>query len=235
MLTGGMLFCMNSPKLLLSRVPLSLWCLIAAACVLCLFAMTARGESQGSAAPSLKIEGLGKGAVPLDGAWQFHLGDNPAWAQPNVDDSTGHDGWEQLNANAPWGAQAHPNTEGYGWYRRHIDLTIAPGAPSDVSLLVPAIDDVYELYWNGQPIGHLGSFPPRVDYQAGIPAQTYKLGEARSGVLAVRVFKLPFASNDDGTAGGFEGPRLSGVRGQSRSSETRWITSGCAGSSRDLR
>jgi len=158
----------------------------------------------------MRIEALGKGAVPLGGQWQFHLGDNPSWALPGIDDATGHDGWEQLKADSPWGAQTHPNTEGYGWYRRHIDLTLAPGAPSDVTLLIPAIDDVYELYWNGRPVGHLGSFPPRVDFQSAIPAQTFGLGPVRSGVLAVRVYKVPFASNDDGTAGGFEGVPILG-------------------------
>ena len=54
----------------------------------------------------LTIEGLGKGVAPLDGLWQFHLGDDPAWAAPGVDDATGHDGWEQLTAAAPWGTQA---------------------------------------------------------------------------------------------------------------------------------
>ena len=79
-----------------------------------------------------------------------------------------------------------------------------------MSLLIPAIDDVYELFWNGVPVGHLGSFPPRVDSQFAVAAQTYNLGPARSGVLAVRVFKLPSMSVDDGTAGGFEGLPLVG-------------------------
>jgi hypothetical protein len=191
-------------------VPCRLWFVFGAVGVLCLFAGRAYAESQQPSAPSIKIEALGKGAAPLDGPWQFHLGDNPAWAGPDIDDATGHDGWEQLKADAPWGAQTHANTEGYGWYRRHIDLTMAPGAPSDVALLIPAIDDLYELYWNGQPVGHLGSFPPRVDFQSAIPAQTYGLGPVRSGVLAVRVYKAPFASNDDGTAGGFEGAPIVG-------------------------
>jgi len=211
MLLTGMLVGMDSLNLLRGRpVPRSLWCVIAAVWALCVFASLASAESQQASTPSIKIEALGKGAAPLDGPWQFHLGDNPAWAEPGIDDATGHDGWEQLKADAPWGAQTHANTEGYGWYRQHIDLTLAPGAPSDVALLIPAIDDVYELYWNGQPVGHLGSFPPRVDFQSAIPAQTYGLGPVRSGVLAVRVYKAPFASNDDGTAGGFEGVPIIG-------------------------
>ena len=208
-----MLVGMDSLNVLRGRpVPRSLWCAFALVWAVCGLAAVACAGAQQTSTSALKIDALGKGAAPLDGPWQFHPGDNPAWAEPEVDDATGHDGWEQLKADAPWGAQGHPNTEGYGWYRRHIDLTLAPGAPSDVALLIPAIDDVYELYWNGRPVGHLGSFPPHVDFQSAIPAQTYGLGPVRSGVLAVRVFKVPFASNDDGTAGGFEGVPIIGSR-----------------------
>jgi hypothetical protein len=174
---------------------------------------SAESSTASAATPLLKIDALGKGAVPLDGAWQFHPGDNLNWAKPETDDTTGHDGWEQLTADAPWGTQSHPNYDGPGWYRRHIDLTIAPGATQDLALLIPAIDDIYELYWNGQLVGHLGSFPPHPDYLNAIPAQTYGLGPIRSGVLAVRVLKVPFASNDDGTAGGFEGVPILGSSG----------------------
>jgi Stage II sporulation protein E (SpoIIE) len=169
-------------------------------------------SSSPAAAPTaaLTIEGLGKGVAPLDGLWQFHLGDDPAWAAPGIDDATGHDGWEQLTAAAPWGTQGHASYTGYAWYRRQLNVTPAPGASPDVTLLIPAIDDVYELFWNGGPVGQLGGFPPRVDLQFGIAAQTYSLGPARSGVLAVRVFKLPSMSVDDGTAGGFEGLPLVG-------------------------
>lgn len=223
-----MLVGMDSLNVLRGRpVPRSLWCLFAAVSALSLFTTCAYAESQQPTTPSIKIEGLGKGAAPLDGPWQFHLGDNAKWAQPDIDDATGHDGWEQLKADAPWGTQTHPNTEGYGWYRKHIDLTLAPGAPSDVALLIPGIDDVYELYWNGQPVGHLGSFPPRLDFQSAIPAQTYGLGPVRSGVLALRVYKAPFASNDDGTAGGFERAPIIGspqaIAIIKDSSDYRWL------------
>ncbi len=158
----------------------------------------------------LTIEGLGKGVAPLDGPWQFHLGDDPTWATPGINDSTGQNGWEQLTADAPWGTQGHPGYTGYAWYRRQLNVSPAPGASPDVTLLIPAIDDVYELFWNGAPVGQLGSFPPRLDSQFGIPAQIYGLGPARSGVLAVRVFKLPSMSVDDGSAGGFERLPLAG-------------------------
>ncbi len=156
-----------------------------------------------AAAPH-RIEGLGKGAVPLDGAWQFHLGDNLSWAAPDLDDTAGQNGWEEITADQPWGAQTHPNYTGFAWYRKRIELTTAPGAPTDISLLIPAIDDAYEIYWNRQRVGGLGTFPPHLTTYDMVPAQTYLLGHVTSGVLAVRVYRFPLASNDDGTAGGFE-------------------------------
>jgi Stage II sporulation protein E (SpoIIE) len=157
-----------------------------------------------SAPAPFVAESLGKGAIPVDGAWQFHLGDNAAWAQPGIEDATGHDGWEEIKTDAPWGAQSHPNYAGYAWYRRHIHITTAPGASPDVDLLTPAIDDIYELYWNGVRIGGLGRFPPNLNWKFLVGPQTYGLGAARDGVLAVRVLKLPPPSTDDGTGGGFE-------------------------------
>jgi hypothetical protein len=158
----------------------------------------------------LTIEGLGKGVAPLSGPWQFHLGDDPAWGTRGVDDATGHNGWEQLTADAPWGTQGHPGYTGYAWYRRQLNLSPAPGVSPDVTLLIPAIDDVYEVFWNGVPVGQLGSFPPRADSRFAISAQTYGLGPVRNGVLAVRVFKFPSMSVDNGSAGGFEGLPLAG-------------------------
>jgi hypothetical protein len=154
----------------------------------------------GKQATTLVLDGLGKGAVPLDGPWQFHLGDDASWSAPTLDDSN----WEQLTADQTWGVQGHASYTGYAWYRRHVTLSPASGASADFALLIPAIDDVYELYWNGEPIGHLGQMPPHWVWYVAVPAQTYGLGPARSGVLAVRVWKSPLFSTDDGKAGGFE-------------------------------
>jgi hypothetical protein len=62
------------------------------------------------------LDGFGRDAVPLDGLWQFHLGDDPQFGSPSIDDRTGHDGWEQLSAGEPWGVQGHENYTGFGWY-----------------------------------------------------------------------------------------------------------------------
>jgi hypothetical protein len=36
--------------------------------------------------------------VAIDAPWQFHLGDDRFWADPDFDDSR----WEQLTVDKPW-------------------------------------------------------------------------------------------------------------------------------------
>lgn len=154
----------------------------------------------------LVIEGLGKGTFALSGPWQFHPGDYPAWANPAFDSS----GWEQLTADQPWGKQGHAHLTGFAWYRCSIALIPAPGVPSQFSLLVPQIDDAYEIYWNGALIGSNGKLQPRPVSYHSQPAQAFELGHAQDGVLAVRVWKAPLLSDDSGKAGGFEAAPLIG-------------------------
>jgi diguanylate cyclase (GGDEF)-like protein len=155
------------------------------------------------------VEGLGKGAVALDGPWQFHLGDDPAWAAPAFDDS----GWERLTSDRPWGEQGHARYTGFAWYRRSIALTPAPGVSPQFSLLLTGVDDAYEIYWNGSLIGHAGRLQPRPVWYSSQPAQTFSLGQVQNGVLAVRVWKAPLLSDDSGKAGGFEAAPVVGSPG----------------------
>ena len=141
---------------------------------------------------------LDGGSTRLFEPWQFHIGDNPAWAAPGFDDSA----WEKLSPDKPWGAQGHPNTEGFGWYRYHVTLDPAQTAPTRLAVLIPWAEDVYEVYWNGQLIGGTGKMPPHASWRARqVPGQFLVPG-AQSGVLAVRVWKAPFTSFDNGVQGG---------------------------------
>jgi serine phosphatase RsbU (regulator of sigma subunit) len=169
-----------------------------------------------SAAPSalspsvLNIDGLGKSTAAIDGPWQFHIGDNPAWAQPQTPDATGSNGWEQITADDTWGAQGHPSYAGFAWYRKHLHLTPAAGTDPNFALLIPQIDDAYEIYWNGQLVGRLGTLAPHRSYINAPAKQIFGLGAARDGVLAVRVWKAPLASNDPAELGGLNAPPLVG-------------------------
>src|ERR1700722_15844062 len=147
----------------------SLQILILIAAVAALSGVAQPSAASSPALPPIVLENLTDGAVPLDGSWQFHLGDNPAWAAPGFDDSQ----WEQLSADKPWGEQGHSSYAGFAWYRRHVVMQPAGTAPN-LALIIRHIDDVYAIYWNGKLIGGNGKFPPNpVWFQFSRPPQTY--------------------------------------------------------------
>jgi hypothetical protein len=190
-------------------VPLRPFVLIAIVIAVLVSPVRAASGVELSPAPVLKIDSLGKGTVALKGMWQFHLGDDMAWAQPGADDATGHDGWRQILADKPFAAQGYSSYTGFAWYRRHIDVTSAPGAPSNVVIDIPVIDDAFEAYWNGRLIGRLGSMPPHFQ-SILLPHRAFLVGPAGSGVLAIRVYKGPLASNDTGDLAGFRSAPIIG-------------------------
>jgi hypothetical protein len=155
---------------------------------------------------NIVLEGLGHGTAELDGPWQFQLGDNPAYALPSFDDSR----WESILPTAPWGAQGHPSVTGFAWYRRHIDIHAAPGAPPNFTILLPDAEDAYELYWNGKLIGHDGRFPPHASWHYSVFPHSFQIPSATSGVLAIRIWKSPLDIFSLAESGGLYAPPILG-------------------------
>jgi hypothetical protein len=160
-------------------------------------------QAETSPAPSVfTIDGLGKGAVELSGPWRFHLGDDLRWADPNIDDTPGQGGWETILTDRPWGAQAHYAYTGFGWYRLKLHIIPAPGVAGNFQLLLPVIQDVCEVYWNGKFVGRYGKVPPH-PYSPLVNVPTaFNLPDARSGTLAIRVWNGPLGSSAAGDGGG---------------------------------
>ncbi|NQT25397.1 beta galactosidase jelly roll domain-containing protein [candidate division KSB1 bacterium] len=90
----------------------------------------------------------------LSGAWLFTLGDDMNWKESNADDSN----WDEVMVPATWADYGYPDYDGYGWYRK----TFVPD-PSlkdeKVLLVLGKIDDIDEVYINGERIGRTGRFP----------------------------------------------------------------------------
>jgi hypothetical protein len=139
-------------------------------------------------------------ATTLDGAWRFHTGDEPRWANADTDDSD----WGTIDLTAPpgshdgdvglpdyvsgWTAHGHPGYGGYAWYRRAVTV---PAGHASWDILGPTlVEDGYELYWNGKLLGgsgRLGSSPRLVGTRPlrfALPEDT----AGTRGVLAVRAF-----------------------------------------------
>src|SRR6202167_1362260 len=161
-------------------------------------ALTALSLASPGIAEPLKVNNPGTGSVPLHGNWHFHLGDDKAWADPALDDS----GWEQIHVDAPWGSQGHPSYTGFAWYRRRIEIDESSAAGTkSLALLIPVVQDAYEIYWNGQKLGSYGRLPEGADWWAFGHETVYPLPSS-SGVLALRVWKAPLSSVDAAETGG---------------------------------
>jgi hypothetical protein len=146
----------------------------------------------------------GPGSVTIEGKWQFHLGDSLNWSNPSFDDST----WEELNGDHAWGDQTHPGYTGFAWYRRHIQIG---GRGAKMAVLIPSIDSAYEIYWNGRKIGECGKLPPHGWWWRHPRGIVYGLGAAPlDGVLALRVWKAPLASDEGIWRGGFRSAPMIG-------------------------
>ena len=152
--------------------------------------------------------GLGQ---PLDGEWRFHAGDDVRWADPALDDRA----WDRMtlvsrrdvhdgDVGIPgylngWRARGHSDLEGYGWYRRQVNL---PPRGELVLVGPPAVDDAYEAYWDGRWIGGVGLTAASRKVTATRPAlMPIPVGEKRSGLLAIRAFMQPGLGRD-GQSGG---------------------------------
>ena len=165
------------------------------------FAMPAIAGAQLSSSQPQKTISVGTPEVKLDGKWQFHPGDSPQavgsktplWADPAFDDS----GWKQVNAET-LGDQNIPYTQ-FAWYRRVVTINRQDPAQK-LAVLVNAAN-TYQVYWNGQLLGSVGTVPPRFNWPyfdtAAFPLPLESQPSV-SGVLAIRVWcQYPTSLPDD--------------------------------------
>jgi phosphoserine phosphatase RsbU/P len=125
----------------------------------------------------------------LDGLWRFHTGDNPAWADPNFDDSK----WSLLRSDEDWAQQGYKGYGGLAWYRFQVTI---PAGLNQISLYLPHIISCYEVYADGKLIGTRGEMPPNTRPFAGgsrfqiytIPVQKRHRDQIQ---IALRVWLFP--------------------------------------------
>lgn len=132
------------------------------------------------------------------GNWTFRTGDDMEWAKGDATP----DGFKPIKVPGNWEHDGYPDYDGYGWYR--ATFIVPESHRGDLKLYMGPIDDVDELYVNGEFIGRTGTFPP--DYQTAwtvereyiIPEK--KLRRDRPNIIAIRVF------DSIGGGGPYKGP-----------------------------
>jgi diguanylate cyclase (GGDEF)-like protein len=128
----------------------------------------------------------GTGPRALSGDWWLRAGDDAGWAVSAI--APGE--WESVRVPGAW-ESVLPGYDGTGWYRTEVELSPAL-ARGPVGLRFSLVGDVFEVYWNGLPVGANGRFPP--GYVEGVephlvmvPAEALELRPQGPHDLAVRV------------------------------------------------
>jgi hypothetical protein len=170
---------------------------------LCLALLAAPAHTQGFTTPS-----PGYGMYAITGDWRFHTGDDLRWLSPSFDDSK----WESISGETTWGAQTHPGYYGFAWYRLNIEIDNVAGS---MSIAIPPVESVYELYWNGQRIGGFGRLPPHpiwssLPHSSVFPLPAPDAKGRLKGLLALRVWMPMIGPSDPLDSGGFYSPALFG-------------------------
>ena len=91
-------------------------------------------------------------SLTLSGPWQFHTGDDPAWAGPAADDAA----WTPLRADIVWEEQGIRDYNGVAWYRKRVVIPASLKSQLDHGALVLSlglIDDDDQTFFNGELIG----------------------------------------------------------------------------------
>jgi hypothetical protein len=173
------------------------------------------------AQPTIEI---GNATTELTGPWKFHTGDNPAWAQPDFDDSN----WSTMDLTPPqgsydpyfgssgfvpgWTARGYPGYAGFGWYRLRVNLRESVGG--GLAIKMPTdVDDAYQVYVNGKFIGEFGRFSSKgvSNYVAQPRAFNLPPGTGSGPLtLAVRMWMESETPQIETAAGGMHGPPVLG-------------------------
>jgi len=175
---------------------------------------------------------FGRSTVALTGAWKFHIGDNPQWADPNYDDSA----WETVdltprlgvvdpftadpNYVPGWTTRGHAGYWGYAWYRIRVAAVAGPG--EKLAVMADGVDDGYQVFAQGQLLGSNGEFragkypvvyfaQPQMFVLPPSPAQS--VSGPRTQVLAFRVWMGPVRLSHHPLTGGMHYAPLLGESG----------------------
>lgn len=125
--------------------------------------------------------------ISLKGEWKFTIGDDPAWAEMDYNDQD----WDEIFVPRNWESSGFKDYNGFAWYRKDFQLPDQLDK-SSLFLILGRIDDVDEVYLNGQLIGASGVFPPAVITAYHIlrkyPFPEELLNSNGKNVIAIRVF-----------------------------------------------
>lgn len=148
-----------------------------------------QSESQSKAQSEAQSEARTQILIPEDDGWRVQLGDNPAYAAPNFDDST----WQQTS----FGDDLPDSLlKGHSrWFRKRIALHAEAGP---IDLLLIGTKGSFEVYVDGERIGNpiLSSLRWRKGQELIFPLRTAVVPGRNSVEVAIRSHLYPAEFSD---------------------------------------
>ena len=134
-------------------------------------------------ADTLRIARLPKNGLLLQRGWRYQVGDDPAWARPDFDDSA----WDTLNPARPRRELSPRLGTGISWLRLRFQL--ADSLRQRAVLLQAVGYGAWEVYLNGRLVQRSGTVranPTQVPDPDQSPAAVVPNGGPAGQVLAIR-------------------------------------------------
>jgi phosphoserine phosphatase RsbU/P len=145
------------------------------------------GAASGLHAQTFNLQTEREPVASLDGLWRFHTGDNPAWADPNFDDSQ----WPLLRSDEAWSQQGYKNYGGFAWYRFAVAV---PEGSRNWSIYLGSMETGYQLFVDGRLAGSFGPILKPWAYSASSRAFAISPAAApgpRTFHIAIRAWHAP--------------------------------------------
>jgi sialate O-acetylesterase len=143
-------------------------------------------------------------SLDLRGKWKFHSGNDKDWKSPEFNDED----WTLINVPDYWENEGYEDLDGYAWYRVKFKVPENLNA-GDLYLSLGKIDDVDDVYLNGEFVGNVYDMRRNFEYTwNGWECNVRRIYKVKDGLLkrngmntlAVRVH------DDQGLGGIYEGP-----------------------------
>ncbi len=123
----------------------------------------------------------------LDGLWNFSVGDNMQWANPQYDFGE----WDKIYVPGTW-EKHYQGYNGFAWYCKHFDVSWMP-ENGEIALMLGYIDDVDEVFINGVKVGQTGSFFPDFETAHNVERKYLidrSIIKPTNNVISVRVYDI---------------------------------------------
>ncbi len=152
---------------------------------------------------ALLLAALPAAAVGPPADWRVRLGDDPAWARPDFDDSQ----WRSVPLPATWEQQGLQDLDGKAWFRGTLQLDeearLAAAGNHLGLLLGPPSAGSYEVWAGGRRLGRSRGWGSELPFAAPavfqVPRDAVENGTTLH--LALRVRRIDWASDLDPVAG----------------------------------